>query len=72
MPYKCLKCGSEDTYPLTVKIFEAETTIPINAKDEGDVAFGTKVEDAGIIINCKKCDNFGHPSDKSKFSIVNN
>ena len=70
MPYKCLKCGSENTYLLPVKKFEADAVIPVDAKDEGDVAFGTKEEETGSIINCKDCNNFGHPSDRSKFSII--
>ena len=67
MAYKCLKCGCEETYPLKVKRFEAEATIYDDTKEVG---FGTKEEEAGTIINCKKCDNFGHPSDKTKFSII--
>jgi len=55
---------------LPVKKFESDAVIPVDAKDEGDVAFGTKEEKAGSIINCKDCDNVGHPSDRSKFSII--
>ena len=70
MGYKCLKCGSEEIEILTPKKFEADAVIPVNAKDEGDIAFGIKVEPVKKILSCKKCDNFGSPSDKSKFSIV--
>lgn len=71
MPYKCLKCGSEDTELLPVKKFEAETVIPVDCKDEGDIAFGTKVEDVGTMLCCKKWNNSGSPFDKSKFFIIN-
>ena len=70
MPYKCLKCGCENTSPLPVKKFESEATIPENCEDTGDVAFGTKVEEAGIIINCKNCNNFGSSLDKTKFAVI--
>lgn len=75
MPYKCLKCGSEHTKLLTPKRFEAEAVFYKDDNDninENNIAFGTKEENVKKILSCKKCNNFGSPSDKSKFSIVEN
>ena len=73
MGYKCLKCGSKNIEILTPKKFEAEATF---YKDDGDnisddnIAFETKVEPVGKILSCKKCNNFGSPSDKTLFAVT--
>ena len=38
MPYKCLKCGSEDTYPLTTQRFEAEATSYDGSFDDSNIS----------------------------------
>ncbi|MCX6748718.1 MAG: hypothetical protein NT076_03865 [Candidatus Pacearchaeota archaeon] len=73
MPYKCLKCGSEETEVLVPKRFEAEAVFYPDEKgkiDDSNIAFGTKVEDVGRLLCCKKCDNSGSLTDRSKFSVV--
>lgn len=73
MPYKCLKCGSENTGPLPIKRFEAEATLYKDSEgnyQEDNIAFGIKEEKARTLINCNNCGNFGLPEDESKFSII--